>query len=98
MQDDAQGTKKVNGSSVPSPRKVTVSVAHSYAKDTAHDRLRFGHPLGREPRGRHASTAFIAPDQAFAYVRWRGGEHGTTDWQVFVCRAPVERPEGASST
>ncbi|MBB4659330.1 DUF2840 domain-containing protein [Parvularcula dongshanensis] len=75
-----------------------VEAALSYAKNTAHDWLRFGVPVCKEPRGQHASVAFFAPGQTFAYVRWRGGEHGTADWQIYVCRAPITGAEGAGAT
>ena len=79
-----------DGEGRPEP---TVRVAVDYAKNTAHDWLRFGVPVRKEPRGRHASVAFFAPRQTFAYVRWRGSEHGTTDWQIYVCQAPIDGPE-----
>lgn len=97
MQDDAQTVEKASVSDATLPWKATVAVALSYAKDTAHDWLRFGDPVCKQPRGRHASVAYFASGQTFAYVRWRGGEHGTAGWQVYVCRAPMEGSEGASS-
>ena len=70
----------------------------AYTENTAHNWLRFGAPVCKEPRGRHASVALFAPGQTFGYVRWRGGEHGTTDWQVYVCRVPIKGSERLVAT
>lgn len=98
MWDDAQTVEKASVSEATLPRKAAVAVAFSYAEDAAHDWLRFGEPVRKEPHGRHASVAFFAPGQASAYVRWRGGDHGTADWRVYVCRAPVEGSDGFSDS
>lgn len=97
MQDHLRRSAEDVGTADEAPHEAC-AVALAYTKNRSHDWLRFGVLVGKEPRGRHASIAFFAPGRTFGYVRWRGGEHGTTDWQVYVCRVPIKGSERLVAT
>ena len=63
----------------------TVALVHQ--PDLADDWLRFGDPAGTRRINPRRSLAYFASDTLFAFVRWRGGEYGTTLWQLRVLRA-----------
>lgn len=65
----------------------------AFYPEVMNDWLRFGTPDKERVIDRRRSLAGFAPDRLFAYIRWRGGDYGTSDWRLFVLRAgrPGER-------
>jgi hypothetical protein len=55
--------------------------------DVADDWIRFGRPVAETVIDRRRGWAAFAPGAVFAYVRWRGGDYGTTRWRLSVLRA-----------
>jgi hypothetical protein len=59
-----------------------------HCPNLADDWIRFGHPASERVVGRRGSIASFQGGDVFAYVRWRGGDYGTTSWRLSVLRAP----------
>lgn len=55
--------------------------------DMADDSLRFGDPIGTRALTPRRSIASFLPGAIFSFIRWRGGEHGTVLWRLWVLRA-----------
>lgn len=55
--------------------------------DIASDWLRFGRTAETRVIDRRRSIALFPADSLFGFVRWRGGDHGTTLWRLWVLRA-----------
>jgi hypothetical protein len=50
----------------------------------ADDWIRFGHPASERLVDRRSSVVGFPAGAVFAYVRWRGGDHGTISWRVCI--------------
>ncbi|MFT3964651.1 MAG: DUF2840 domain-containing protein [Sphingobium sp.] len=74
-------------------RSVFTDAALMHQPEMADDRLCFGDPAETRTLSPRRSIASFVPGAIFAYIRWRGGEHGTTSWRLWVlcAAAPGER-------
>src|SRR3546814_9095498 len=55
--------------------------------ELADDWLRFGDPVATREISPRRSCSFFVGGAVFAFVRWRGGDYGTTLWRLWVLRA-----------
>lgn len=62
-------------------------VALVHWPDLASDWLRFGAVAESRIIDRRRSIALLPAGALFAFVRWRGGDHGTILWRLWVLRA-----------
>ena len=57
----------------------------AYRKNRINHRLLFGEPAFIVRRGWRRSLACFCPNRIFGYERWRGDQHGTQDWRLYIC-------------